>query len=642
MKIRVSWKKGVTAILASAILVSSVPSYGAAQRFKDVPTSHWAYTYIESMAKLGYIAGTGDGKFLPDAPKGVLNFDAALTLMARLTNPTSTERTNASYAYNSLLNELKIDNWAKEGLAISLYKNIITEAELRDVHKKGLIRKPISKVDTCEYLVKAMGLEETAKNKQIVSLTYKDTLSMSALQTKYVSALIDAGVLDPKGQGDGTFGPNTQLTRAVMAKMMSTAYNYMQKNPTTPTTPTTPEPPKQETDTVNSTMIKISDIGQYKFLIVEDTRGGEIAYQIMNNTSITVDGRATTYLQLVEGQEVELTLKKGTKEIISVKATSLEEDILDGKIKYLNTTTSKITVEYTESKKTITREFTIDKNADIYLDGKAAVVKDLREGDLVDLKIKNSVIYDIEAQKKDKKVEGIIKEITPVKDSKDGEYYITVVDSKDNSYKFLINSKTYIYRNNRAAKPEDLKLKDEAYIIAEYDVAKDIDASVVKKNIKGLIVGMETRLQESTKIIILNQETKKEEKYSLGNVVYIRVDKMVANSYDLKAGYYVDIVTEGDEIVEIEADSAGVEATMIGRILSVNTKNRSLVLEITDFSLDGSKYGDEITIYASDVVVLDRNGVKLSFDHLYRGDTINVIGSYDGSTFIAKTILLLR
>lgn len=640
MKISKGWKKGVTTILASAILASTMPSYGAAPRFKDVPTSHWAYTFVEDMASKGYINGVGDGtKF---DPEGSLNFDAAMSLLARLTNPTTTERTNASYAYNSLLNELKIDSWAKDGLAIALYKNIITEAQLRDIHKKNLIKKSLSKVDTCEYLVKAMGLEEIAKNKQIVSLTYKDVLKMSALQTKYVSVLIDAGVLDPKGQGDGTFGPNSSLTRSVMAKMMSTAYDYMQGNPTTPTTPTTPEPPKQETETINSTMIKVSDIGQYKFLIVEDTRGGETAYQIMNNTSITVDGKATTYLGLVEGQEVELSLKKGTKEIISVKATSLEEDI-SGKIKSLNSTTAKMTIEYTESKKTITRDFTVDKNADIYLDGKAVYLKDLKEGDLVELKIKNGVIYDIEAKSKVKKVEGIIKEITPVKDSKDKEYYITIVDSKNNSYKFLINSKTYLYRNNRSiSSAEDLKIKDEAYIEAEYDIAKEVDANVVIKNIKGFIVGMETRLQEQTKLIILNQETKKEEVYTLGKLVYIRVDKIVSTSYDLKAGFYVEIVTEGDEITEIEANSAGVEATMIGRVLSTNSKNRSLTLEITDFSLDGSKYGEEITIYANDVVVLDRNGTKLSFEHLYRGDTINVIGSYDGSAFIAKTILLLR
>ena len=638
MKIRKGWKKGVTTILASAILVSSIPSYGAAPRFKDVPTTHWGYNYIEEMASLGYIKGIGDGtKF---DPEGKLNFDAAMSLLARLTNPTTTEKNNASYAYNALLNELKIEDWAKEGLAIALYKNIITESQLRTASKNGQIKKTISKINTCEYLVKAMGLEDTAKNKQIVSLTYKDVMSMSAIQTKYVSVLIDAGVLDPKGQGDGTFGPNTQLTRSVMAKMMSTAYDYMKGNPTTPTTPTTPETPKKETETLRTVMIKISDVGAYKFLMVEDINGGEVAYQVMNNTSITVDGKATTYLGLAEGQEVELSIKKGTKELISVKATSLEEEI-SGKIKYLNSTTSKMTVEYTENKKTISKDFTVDKNADIYLDGKSAYLKNLKEGDLVDLKIKNGVIYDIEAESKEKKVEGIIKEIIPVKDSKDKEYNITIVDSKDNTYKFLINSKTYITRNNRVTKPEDLKVKDEAYIIAEYDVATDIEAKVVKKNIKGLIVKMTTVLHQNTELVILNQDTKKEETYILGKDVYIRVDKKITNSLDLRTGFYVEVVTEGDEITEIEADSRGLEATVIGKIDYINSRTGDITLIIEYFDLDGSKYGDEITVYVkSDVVVADRNLKPISFSYLQRGDRINVIGSYDGSSFIANTIQL--
>ncbi len=641
MKIRMNLKKGFTAILASAILVSSMPSYGAAPRFKDVPTSHWAYTYIESMASKGYIAGTGDGKFLPDAPKGILNFDAALILMARLTNPTATEKTNASYAYSALLKELKIDDWAHEGLAIALYKDIITESQLKTIAKNGQVKKPISKIDTCGYLVKAMGLEETAKNKQIVSLTYKDTLSMSTIQTKYVAVLIEAGVLDPKGQGDGTFGPHTQLTRAVMAKMMSTSYEYMQKNPTTPTTPTTPETPKDAAETVRSVVINTSEIGSYKLLTVEDSRGKEVVYIVMNNTSITVDGRTATLKELVEGQEVELSIKKGSNELISIKANSLEEDILDGKIKDLNSTLSKMSVEYTENKKTVTKTFTVDKNADIYLDGKSAVMKDLREGDLVDLKVKNGVIYDIEAQKKDKKVEGIIKEITPVKDSKDGEYNITIVDSKDKTYKFLINSKTYITRNNRAAKPEDLKLKDEAYIIAEYDVAKDIEANVVKKNVKGQIRGLNIAFNQNTEVTILNQETKKEEKYILNKDVYVRIDKIVAFARDLNVGYYVEVVIEGDEITEIEADSKGLEATIIGKISRINSRTGEITLIIENFDLDSSKYGDEMTVYLkSDVIITDRNLKPISFSYLVKGDRINVIGIYDGFSFIADTILL--
>ena len=641
------WKKMVVMILALMMLLPYVPSYGATLRFKDVPTTHWAYKSIEEMANLGYIAGKGNGIF---DPNGTLTFQEAMLLLSRLTNPTSQDRTTASYAFSSLLNELNVDNWAKEGLAVCLYKGIITETELKS--KKASIKKPINKVDTGEYLVKAIGLDDVAKSKTVLSsqqIPYKDYLSIQANQLKYVSVLLDIGVYDPKGTGNGLFEPKSTLTRAVMAKMMATAYDYLKKNPVGPTTPTIPEPPKTpEGETVRSTIIRISKVGEYRFLSVDNGRGGETTYLIMNDTAITVDGKITIYTGLVEGQEVELLVKKGTNELISIKSESVEETI-SGKIKTLNSTGYKMTVEYVENKKTITKEFTVDNKADIYLDDKAVYLRELKEGDLVRLEVKNSTIYDIQATSKVKKVEGYIKEITPVKDSRDKEYNITIVDSKDNTHKFLINSKTTLYRNDRRIDSgEELKLKDNVYVEAEYDlvnkyyIAYDVDAEVVIKTIKGIIVGMETRLQEATKLIILNQETKKEEQYSLGKGVYIRVDKVVANSYDLKAGFYVEVITEGDEITEIEASSAGVEATMIGKILSINSRSRSLVLEITDFSLDGSKYGDEITIYANDVVVLDRNGTKLSFEHLYRGDTINVIGSYDGSAFIANTIMILR
>lgn len=640
-------KKTVVVILTLMMLISSVPSFGAAQRFKDVPSTHWAYSYVEEMASIGYIAGKGNGIF---DPNGTLTFQEAMLLLSRLTNPTSQDRTTASYAFSSLLNELNVDNWAKEGLAVCLYKGIITETELKS--KKASIKKPINKVDTGEYLVKAIGLDDVAKSKTVLSsqqIPYKDYLSIQANQLRYVAVLLDIGVYDPKGTGKGEFEPNSTLTRAVMAKMMVTAYNYLQKNPTTPTTPTEPEQPKTpEGETVKSTILRVSKVGEYKLLSVDNGRGGEIAYIIMNNTSVTVDGKTTIYTSLEEGQEVELLVKKGTTELISIKAESVEE-IIQGKIKTFSATGYKMKVEYVENKKTITRELTIDDDANIYLDGKASKLKELREGDLVKLEVKNSIVYDIKATSKVKEIEGYIKEIAPVKDSKDKEYYITIVDSKENTHKFLVNSKTIIYRNNRRVDScEELKLKDDAYVEADYDlvnqeyIAIDIDAKVVRKNIKGFIKAMRTELQQPTQLTIYNQESKKDETYILGNSVSIRVDKVVSNSYDLKTGFYVEVVTEGDEIVEIEASSSGVEATMIGNIVSINSRNSSLVLKITDFSLDGSKFGEEITIYVNNIVVIDRNGTKLTFDHLYRGDTINVIGSYDGSTFIANTIIILR
>ncbi|WP_195837885.1 S-layer homology domain-containing protein [Tissierella pigra] len=636
----VKLRKGMTTILASAILISGIPSYGAAPRFKDVPASHWAYSYVENMAKLGYISGTTSTTF---SPQGSLNFDAAMSLVARLSNPSEAERTKALDGYDDLLKELKIESWAKEGLAVCLHRGIITESQLRDVSKKGLVKKPIKKVDISEYLVKAMGLEDEAQSKLIVALPFKDVLSIEARQAKYVQVLLDAGVYDAKGNGDGTFKPNSSLTRDVMAKMMSTAYDYMENNgiSTTPTNPTSPETPDStETDSVNGQIKILTEGGAEKLVTITDKVKGQATYRLSNTSVITVDGKSASYASLTEGQEVELELKRNTNQIVSLKAKSIEESV-SGKIKSINATGLRMTLEYTEGSKTLSKEFNVDKNVEVYLNDKSASLKDLNEGDLIEVKSSNNVIYDIEAISKIKKVEGIIKEITKVKDSKDGEYDITIVDDKDNVYEFIINDKSYITRNNRKAKAEDLKVKDDAYVEAEYNIVKDIDAEVVKKNIKGQIVEQSTRLHQSIEITVLNQDTKKEEKYALSKDVYIRVDKTVTSPIDLKTGYYIEAVTEGDEIIEISADSKGLESTLLGKIDYINTRNMEIILIIENTDLDDSKYGDEITVRVKkDAIIADRSLKAISLSHLGRGDKILIAGTYDGFYFVADTIQL--
>ncbi|WMM24270.1 S-layer homology domain-containing protein [Tissierella sp. MB52-C2] len=644
MKKNVRLKKGMTTILASALLVSSIPSYGASPRFKDVPATHWAYTYVENMAKLGYISGTGNGVFSPQAS---LNFDAAMSLVARLSNPGEAERSKALGSYESLLDELKIESWAREGLAVCLYRDIISESQLRDVSKKGLVKKPIKKADISEYLVKAMGLEEEAQSKLVVALPFKDVLSIEARQAKYVQVLLEAGVYDAKGNGDGTFKPNSYLTRDVMAKMMSTAYDYMGGNTSTPTTPTNPTTPgSTQTDRVSGEIKILTEVGTEKLVTVTDKVKGNVSYRVLNTSIITVDDRSATYSSLAEGQDVELEVKRGTNEIVSLKAKSMEENI-SGKIKYINAAGSKMTVEYTEGSKTLSKEFNIDKNADIYLNDKSVHLNELKEGDLVDIKSRNNLIYDIDGESKIKKVEGIIKEITPVKNSKDEEYTITIVDSKDKDkdkvYEFTINNKSYITRNNRTAKVGDLKVKDEAYVEAEYNIVKDIDAEVVRKNIKGQIIEQSTRLHQNIEVTVLNQETKEEERYTLGKEIYIRVDKVVTSPTDLKTGYYIEALVEGDEIIEIEADSKGLESTLLGKIDHINSRNNEIILIIENTDLDDSKYGDEITVRVKkDAIIADKNLKTISFSYLGRGDRILIAGTYDGFYFVADTVQLRK
>ena len=58
--------KFISFLLASVMAVSMVIPVQAADTFKDVPRTHWAYAAIEDLAEQGIISGKGNGSFAPD------------------------------------------------------------------------------------------------------------------------------------------------------------------------------------------------------------------------------------------------------------------------------------------------------------------------------------------------------------------------------------------------------------------------------------------------------------------------------------------------------------------------------------------------------------------------------------------------
>ena len=631
------WKQTISLALLLLILISSIPSYAAAGRFKDVKSSHWAYRYIEDMGKLGFLKGFTDGTFQPD---GILTFMQSMSALSSFINPTADDKVEASYEYNDILNRLGISQlWEIDAVSTALYYDVIDTSRLESLKNSGNLSKPISRSDFSEYLVKAMGLEEEANNQGIINLPYKDVLSIPAYQHKYLNILLKAGVLTPEGKGDKMFAPKDSLNRAEMAKMLSVAYDYLKANPNIK------DPRPESTEIVKGQIARIVEGSTRDVLFLYDDANRETAYYFNDKTPIKIDGKKASYLDLAQGQNVELEVKRNSTDIVEIEARSIEEEI-EGKIKSINVNNSKLVVEYIVGKNTLSREYTVDKNAEIYLDGYATKLKDLKVGNFGEFKTLNGVIYDIDLKSQSLKVEGIVKEIGPVKDSKDKEFYIIIEDSKENLYEFLIDEKTIIYKNDRRTNnPEDIKLKDDAYIEGEYNIDKkqyiayDIDAIVVVRNIKGVITAINTRLHQSTELIIYNQETKEEETYILGKDVRIRVDKQTTNSFDLKTGYYVEIKTEGDEIVEIEADARGVETSVLGKIVAINPRSSTVTIEVQDYSFENEKYGKEVNVYVKgDTTIVNKNFNKVSFDYLVKNDIINVVGSYDGSTFVANTI----
>lgn len=635
-------KKSITMILTLLLLVSSVPSYGASLRFKDVPKSHWSYEFVEEMAEKGYLNGYPNGTF---GPNGNLTFMEAISTLSRFSNPTATEKSDARSGYAYLFSELKIDqDWQKDGLAIALFKDIISEKEIRDAKNNNMLNKPITREKTSVFLAKAMELDELEEIKIFITLPHNvldfiDRDSIAIDNVKYIKILVDKGILDPNGKGNKDFQPKANLTRAEMSKLLSEGVKYLQKNPK--------EPEVVEYEYITDVIKRITkDAGTR--LVIENKLDpdNEKGYIIEDITSITIDGKKSNEGSLSVGQEVKLKIEKGNINIISIEAFSAEETI-SGVAKYVYTTNNKITLEYKDGDKILTKDYYVDSNTRIYLNDKLSSVKDLKDGDFVELKVKNDIITEIEAVSKIKKIKGIIKDIVSIKEGRDTNYLITIEDKDGVSHKFVTDYKTDIYRKDRRVEGQELKLKDEAYIDGQYDleqdnfIAKIIEADVVKREIEGRVIGVNMRFNTNTVVTIENRESKNEESYDLSWDAEIIIDGKGASALPSDYLYYAEMKLENDEIVEIYVDTKKAEDSITGRIVYIDYGQKAVYLEGNNINYNPLEDNGEVVIYVTDKTsILYRNGTKVTIDDFRINDDIMAGGIYKGRNFEATMIII--
>ena len=612
----------VSLVLMVLILIPAMPTFAAT--FTDVSSSHWAYSYIEKMVNSKYINGYEDGTF---RPKGTLTYLETIQLLSKLLNLTEVEKTDMRLSYNKLVTELNIPVWAQDAVMKCLYKGVISETELRSAGAKDLLRagtnKRVGRLDISIFMAKAMGLEEEAISKPFVSLTYKDLLSIDTKYHKLIYVLVEAGVLDAKGTGDGYFEPTSPLLREQMAKMLSTAYDFMQKNP-----PVVTPPPVDTTEVISGVLTKITTLGTNTFLTVKNRLNVEVAYLVDSKTSIKLDDKATTISSLYQGQDIKVTITKGTNTALSVVAISVEEEIT-GIIKSITPALNKLVVEYIKDKVTKTAELAVKIGADITLDGIDADLYDLTIGDEVTLVTENNIIIELEAAAKTGEIEGLIVDL--------GSDFITIKNSKNVITEYKLGKEVSIYRDGRRVSFVDLRLGDEAVIELEYGLVIKIDADMIEKELKGYITAITTRLNIGTEVTVKNRATNKEETYLVARNALVKIDGTTSSAFYLNAGYFVEIVVGGNEIIEIFADSIGAESMVRGKITSISTRRNEVVLDVLSSDIEDFVYGDEITIKStSNLIITEGVYSDLDITDLRVGMTIYVFGYYDGYAFIAN------
>lgn len=215
------------------VLTATILPASAATTFPDIQ-NHWAKSYIEAMTAAGMFKGYEDGNFKPE---NQLTTAEALALCARTIGlDSSTTMDIATDYYDTVKTSLNNEQtWFYQEFSICLATGILTTADLKSLYQSGDLTDPIAKEDLAVYLVRAMQLGPMAERLTSYPLTFDDASSISADAKPSVYLLHVYGIVE--GDEFNDFSPKLNVTRAVMATMLTRAIAYMQAHGTSPDLP---------------------------------------------------------------------------------------------------------------------------------------------------------------------------------------------------------------------------------------------------------------------------------------------------------------------------------------------------------------------------------------------------------------------
>lgn len=215
------------------VLTATILPASAATTFPDIQ-KHWAKSYIEAMTAAGMFKGYEDGNFKPE---NQLTTAEALALCARAIGlDSSTTMDIATDYYDTVKTTLNNEQtWFYQEFAVCLATGILTSADLKSLYQSGALTKPIEKEDLAVYLVRAIQLGPMADRLTSYPLTFDDASSIASDAKPSVYLLHVYGIVE--GDQFNDFSPKLNVTRAVMATMLTRAIAYMQAHGTSPDLP---------------------------------------------------------------------------------------------------------------------------------------------------------------------------------------------------------------------------------------------------------------------------------------------------------------------------------------------------------------------------------------------------------------------
>ncbi len=662
-------KKKAVALAAACVLCMNGTAF-AAPNFKDVPSTHWAYSAISAVSDRGLMVGDPSGNFNPN--NLIDKFDT-MRILARAagynyTNPTDAELNYYNRAYDKNKAVLasynqaftKWNSSADRETAFLIEKQVVTLDDLnqfviKDANQNEKLRA-LSREEAVVFLVRLLGKEAEARAQTYALPPFNDQAGIAPDHLPLVRYMQSKGVV--AGDDKGNFNPNGAVTRAAMALMLDKTL-ALAGNATTTITPLPSNGGVATVAGLSGTFDKYYPQLDAVQLVLPD--GKKKIYRLSSHAVIYVDSYLKTAQDLQEGMPL-TALAVNDDEIQEIKATSITQGIpvspsttpsygstgssvpqtpqsgvslqnyyVEGTVVSFNSLqkTISVQVKMLSPKGEIiaeTQTFPLSADCQMTRGGTALNGGDVLPGEVVRVDYSGGVAFKITLEEKERTFTGatlaekryITATQTPV---------LVLQESTGKKYDLRITGDTRINRRGTDGVAwTELRIGDTIDAKAEYDRLVSVTASGTYTTVEGIV--SEVRFsQYSSTIVLQDQATGLLQEYGLA----------ASNMYELRLGSWVRLNLDSKEAVSftgINGPSAK-SGTITGTIQSRGSNAIFLRDETNQTPLREIKYD------VNTIVTNAKTGSRVNPDTLYPGQRIKVtISSQDGN--LAETIQVLE
>lgn len=479
--------------------------------FKDVDME-WARQHIASMVARGVFEGYEDGTFRPN--NKVTRLEALVTAVRLMDLGDEAESEEAKSADLQLKDEHKIPDWARGYVAVAMENDLFLETD-----DKLDPYKPADRLWVATLLVKALDLEEEAREKMNTRLPFKDAGAIPAGSVGYVAAAVERGIV--KGYADNTFRPHRPVTRAEIAAFLDRSSELM--------------PEHQQGGVLKA------PITDDKLILTNGTEYevDDDAYVFYNEDRIGLDDlKAGDRVSFITYNDVIIFIK-----LIDKAGSDDDEAGADTYIGTLSAGASNDELRlYAGGKLAV---FPIDDDADIYRGGEKVSARALKAGDEVKVRVEDGEAVRIEVTEPIEDADHLYGTVVRV-DEDDGEIDIR---SDGETGRYQVDDDTAIYRKDKQAGLSDLRAGDRVLVklddeeITYIQVTEAEDGDVVTGNFEGII---SHPVDNRTLSVFVGNEW---EQYKISDDAGIYRDGDRVRASSLKRGDAVEFVVE-DGVVE--------------------------------------------------------------------------------------------